>query len=81
MIMIMDGNQRQIDSVWAFLSVDENGNEGICATRIGDSWHPLVTSDPDMVLKLRVLASDLRKASGRTIRLVRFESKKILEEI
>ena len=73
----------KIESIWAFVAVDECGNEGVCAwyDLRTKTWLPVVAADMDRVNSLRPLA---RQIAGRTrtrVVLTRFENRADLEEV
>ena len=71
----------RIDEMFAFVSVDAQGNEGVCAFMAGDIWMPLVGADMNRVAKLRECAKDIAHRSGKTLRLVRFTKREEMEVI
>ena len=75
-------NYLRIDELWAFVSVDEDGDEGICAFSPPGSqlMMTMVAADKNRVESLKPIAKDLAKKAKMTIRLVRFFDKEILEE-
>lgn len=70
----MDG-QYQIDSVYAFTTVDADGTEGIVGAYMGAGWMPLVGADLAMVAKLKPIAQRIATATGREIKLVHFSTR------
>lgn len=72
----------KIDQMFAFVSVDENGDEGICAFCHDGTWHPMVGADWDRIQSLKPAAEKIAKYySNQEIRLVKFESKTLIETI
>lgn len=72
----------RIDKIWAFLSVDKDGNEGVCAAPMqGLGCVPLIASDQARVESLMPLAQMLARMSGMTIKLVEFSVRTELTEI
>lgn len=72
-----------IGSVWAFLSVDQAGNEGVCAAPIGPGGMtlPLIAADQARLASLTPIAEALAAMTGMTIRLVEFTGRVDLREI
>jgi hypothetical protein len=71
-----------VESLWAFLSVDEQGNEGLCGHRVeGLGWVALVGADEARVVLLRPIAKQIARESGSKIKLVRFTTREELEMI
>jgi hypothetical protein len=73
----------RIDGVWAYLSVDADGNEGVCAAPIGPGGMcvPLIAADEARLKSLTPIAEQLAKFTGMTIKLVRFGTREELREI
>ena len=70
----------RIDELYAFISKDEEGNEGLC----GYSPQPgvyigMVCANPERVAILKPLADDIAKQGNREIRLVKFSIRTELE--
>jgi hypothetical protein len=71
----------EIGAIWAFLSVDNDGNEGVCACRIGGVIVPLVAADEARLIALREQAEYLAAQSERKIMLVKFSKREVLETL
>jgi len=70
------GNTLKIDSIWAFISVDEDGNEGVCAAPIqGLGPVPMIAADERRLKSLIPIAEHLAKHSGMTIKLIRLTAR------
>lgn len=75
------GNYMKLDELWAFMSVDDDGNEGLCAFMGPDNvMIPMIAGDPERVDQLKPLAADMALKAGKKIRLARFSTKEIVEE-
>lgn len=73
-----------IGKVWAYLSKDENGNEGVCAVfsgPFGASLIPLIAADQIRLAAMTPIAERLARESGRTIMLVEFTSRVDVRQI
>lgn len=73
----------RIDAIWAFVSVDpEDGNEGVIAGSLlgPDSLVPLIAADEARLASLMPVAHAIAKATGQTVRLVRFHQREVLQE-
>ncbi len=75
------GNLQPIQKLWAWLSVDENGNEGICAVTSvndrGETVHiALVTADPKLLAICQAMADDIKKHTNKRIICAEFERRK-----
>lgn len=74
-------NEQPFAVVYAFLSVDEHGNEGIVGLPGPDGRPmPLVFGHPRMIERARQIVRELARVGGRKIRLVRYQTKSVLEE-
>lgn len=73
--------QPHIDRLWAFLSVDDEGNEGVCAATLGKIVMPLIASDKVRLSQLTPIAEEIARLTGRTIRLVEFTTRREVTEI
>lgn len=64
---------QKIEAVWLFISMDDDGDEGIPAMMGPDGvWLPLLAADRQRVDDLRPMAQEVATASGREVRLVEF---------
>lgn len=75
----MDG-QARIDSVFAFVVVDDDGTEGVPAIESDGVAYPLMGADLAMVEILKPHARALAKQTGKPVALVHF-SRRTLQEI
>lgn len=72
----------RIDRVWVYLSVDSDGNEGMCATWLPNGMPlPLIAADQERLISLTPIAEDLAKATGMKIVLVEFTGRVELRTI
>lgn len=74
-------NSLKIDVLYAFISVDAQGNEGICAFTHPETgmYMPMVGADMKRVELIRPLAVGLTEMTGVDIQLVKFEQRTLLE--
>jgi hypothetical protein len=78
------GNQLlRIDAIWAFVSVDENGNEGVCAMPLPGlpGPVPLIAADEARLSSLIPLAEHLAKVANIKIRLIKLSTREVIREI
>jgi hypothetical protein len=68
----------RIDSIWAYLSVDEGG-EGVCAAPIGGITVPMIAADKRRLDILRPIAQMIARHFGKPVRLVQFTKREELE--
>ena len=72
----------KIKEMWAYISVDEDGNEGVFAAQLGpDFMCPLVGADKARMESLRAVAQDIVDETGVGCKLVRFHHCTVEEEI
>lgn len=74
-------NKFRIESIWAFVSVDENGLEGVCAHSTAVGMLPLITARPDLLPALRKMAEEIARHSGKQIKVIRMHSREEIETI
>ena len=67
------GNTAEIDILYAFMSIDENGNHGIVAEILGGLGStPLVTGSLKAVELLKPVAQRLARKTGKAVGLFAF---------
>lgn len=73
----------RINGVWAYLSVDADGNEGVCAAPIGPGGMcvPLIAADEERLKSITPIAEQIARITGMTIKLVRFGEREDLRDI
>jgi acyl-coenzyme A thioesterase PaaI-like protein len=73
----------RIETMYAFVSVDEMGDEGVIAfyDPAQDVWMPMVGADLAMIEYLRPKAEMTASATGRPVRLCHFTTRTEVEEI
>lgn len=80
-ILIEPENTFRIDTVWMAISVDEQGNEGLCAMFDGKSWFPLIASDEKRLEWVIRNAKLMAKNSRNTIKIIKFTTREEIEVI
>lgn len=70
-----------IQAMWAWVTVDDAGDEGVIAVEMGGTWFPAVGADRKRVESLRPLVADIIAKTGATVRLLRFTTREALEEL
>lgn len=69
-----------IDGIYAFLSKDNKGNEGLCAFQFKPgNWMPLVAADKERLDALTPVAEEIAKSSGQDVILVKFSNREELK--
>lgn len=67
------GNTQQIDEIFVFMSIDEQGRHGVVAEILPDLGStPLVTGSLKAVELMKPIAQRLAKRTGKTVGLFRF---------
>ena len=70
-----------IENVWMAISVDENGDEGVCAVMVGNSWMPLIAADRDRLPFVERSAQELADLQDKHIRIIRLTERSEVREI
>lgn len=68
------GNETTIEHVYVYLSIDDQGRNGIVATimsHLGST--PMVTGSPRVAEMMRPMAEQVAQLTGRTVGLFRFK--------
>lgn len=73
----------KLESVWAYMSEDDTGKEGICGyndprTNI---WIPMLAADEERLKSLRPFAHQIASVTRKKVKLVKFTSREDLGEI
>jgi hypothetical protein len=71
----------KIDALWAFLAVDDDGDEGIVAWNSRGTWFPAIGSDEARVRSMRPMVETVIGMTGKKVRLVKFRAREDLEVI
>jgi hypothetical protein len=66
-----------IDDLWLFVSIDDKGNEGVCAAPLAGpgSLVPLVAADEARLKSLLPVARQIARGSGKTVKLIKFSTR------
>jgi hypothetical protein len=68
------GNEMQIGELFVFMSIDKNGNNGIVASILqGLGSTPLVTDSARTAEKMKPMAEEIARRTGRTVGMFRFK--------
>lgn len=71
----------RIDAVWMAISVDDNGNEGVCATSIGDMMVPLIAADKNRLEWVISMARKIAAATTRQVKVIKMTTREEIEVI
>jgi hypothetical protein len=72
-------NRGRIDALYAWVATEPDGGEGVCSVQLGGIHMPLIGADMDRIKSLREHAEAVHRASGYSVRLVRFSRREDLE--
>jgi hypothetical protein len=61
----------KVESIWVFISVGEDGDEGVVAAPIGGALMPLVASDETRLHLYIPVAERIATQTGMTIKLIK----------
>jgi len=71
----------RIDSLWAAVSVDDDGTEGLIASLHNGTWLPLIAADETRLPFIIEQAEILAAAQGRLIRIIKLHSREEVRAI
>lgn len=69
-----------IDRIWMAISVDRDGNEGVCAVSVGGMQMPLIAADEARLPFVRTNAQLIAKQTGKAVRVIRLSTRELIEE-
>lgn len=73
----MKATPHVIDKFRAFVSVDADGNEGLCAAMNGrGEWMPLIAADEARFQSLQDIAQQTANRTGATIHVIEYTTRK-----
>lgn len=67
-----DNELEHIDQLWAFISLDEQGREGIMGAMVDERWFMLATGNPRVLEQMKPLAKQVAAMAGKSYKLLRF---------
>lgn len=70
-----------IQELWAWISVHDDGDEGLIGSLHGGTWLPLIGADRERIESLRSWAVLAAAASGKPVVLARFSVRTDIETI
>lgn len=77
-------NKLKIDRIWMVISVDANGNEGVCAgpmPGMPGGLMPLIAADEDRLPFIKEIAKRLAAKTKKTVRLIELSVRTDVEDI
>jgi len=75
------GNNKKIDSVFAILSEDEQGNEGIDGVMMNGKMTPFITGSEKAIEMMISIIKSMPKVKGKKHKLVRYTKKELVREL
>lgn len=81
MIILEPENTYRITEMWAFISQDDNGNEGILGFDSPLGISPMMTTSPKVLESFRPIAVALASETGKKILLIKLTHRTDVEEI
>jgi hypothetical protein len=73
-------NKLKISQVTAFVSLDENGNEGVLGAKLGETFYPLICADDERIQQMFPIAEDISKTMEMPYRVLRFSAREDVTE-
>ena len=70
-----------INEMYAYIAVDGDGDEGVCAFWSEGSWYPMVGADQERTDALRDMAQSIANETDTTLELRRYSGVEMLETI
>lgn len=70
----------RIDFIWAALSVDATGNEGVIGAVVDGRWMPLVAADPERLDWIAEKAALVATTQKCVVRIVKFGERSVVHE-
>lgn len=75
-------NYLKIDSVWAWITVDDNGNEGVLAAMTNDRiMRPLIAGDEECLQSMKEPAERIARETKKKVTLIRLHNREELETL
>lgn len=63
----------RIKELYAFVAIDEDGDEGIMGMQTGDTWMPLIGSDMPRVESLKPIAEEISRQTNTPYEIRHFK--------
>lgn len=76
-------NKLKIERIWVVVSVDANGNEGVCAGPLPGApgvLMPLIAADEERLPFIKDMAKRLSKHTKKTLRLIELSTRTNVED-
>lgn len=70
----------KIEKITAFISIADDGDEGVIGFLNGDSWMPLICADHQRVNQMYPIAEKICKEAGKEFRVIQFTTRADITE-
>lgn len=64
------GRNQSASQLWAYVTIDKEGNEGLCGANVGGQWLPMTFTRWDLVERFRPCAIEAAAAAPQGTRIV-----------
>lgn len=81
MIILDIKNTQPIEELYAFISIDEDDNEGITNFHVNGQSYPMVFGYKSMCDKFKPLVKDMSTKHNKTVRLIKFKKVEVIETL
>jgi hypothetical protein len=73
----------KIQSIWAYVSVNENGEEGICGFNDPrtQQWLPMIAADEERLKSLKPFAHQIALVTKQQVKLVKFHTREDFDNV
>lgn len=73
----------EIQSIWAYVSVNENGEEGICGFNDPRTkqWVPMIAADEERLKSLKPFAHQIAVFTKQKVKIVKFNTRETVGEV
>lgn len=73
-------NEQTMDEIYAVLSVDDNGNEGILSLMTEQGGMPMIFGHERMIELVKPIINKMVREAGRTLKLVKYKKIEVIQE-
>jgi hypothetical protein len=73
----------KIQSIWAYVSVNEKGEEGVCGFNDPrtNQWLPMIAADEERLKCLKPFAHQIAVVTKQKVKLVKFHTREDVEDL
>jgi hypothetical protein len=62
----------KIETLTAFVAIDQDGEEGVMGALLGNTFYPLVCADEERIALMFPIAEDISSVTGQPYRIIQF---------